>query len=785
MGDIKFSCRVCKQSLVIDADGAAKSIRCPTCGAMQTVPVPERNGKESAEPAGKPEPQFARRAGEDAEVYQYEAFISYRHVEPDRTWAKWLHNAIETYRTPQRLIQSRGLPGHLRHVFRDEEELPASADLSREIEQGLQCSRFLIVICSPRTPQSAWVNAEVVKFRELGRHDRILALLIEGEPSQAFPNALREIRHAVADGSGQTRERIELVEPLAADVRPRPGESAREMRRLAKLRMLACILGVPFDDLRQRELERRIRKLTLAGIAMGLLITLMGALSAIAVYQRHSAVTMSNLAQQRELTAFDERAKAEAAARKESDAKAQAEQALLKLRETAPAFHAVAKSRLDEGKYDEAIEKIGYAIQLDDANADYHLFRANLFEALQRLAEAIAEYNRVLILRSNDEVAKVNLALCERWLSENGNASTLRKELQKELLDALRTQGRLVEAGPLNAIFEPDIAIAEATLNARLHEYIKQAGWNDMKRVARLPDGTFSLDLTHLTLGDLSNFKGIPISSLILCAAAPGSAVDPTAILKGLAGLPLRTLDISQWRSLTDISPLRGLPLVNLKLDQTKVTDLTPLSGMKLHDIILGYTPVSDLSPLAGMPLDSLDLRFTQVADLTPLRGAPIKSISVWKSQVVDISPLAGAPLHNLELLQTGVADLSPLTNCFTLKKLSIYATKVSDLSPLAKLKLNELKCMWNKVTTLEPLRGQPLREISISGLRVTDLSPLADCPTLEVILLNTAAKNVEVLRKLPRLKLISRRMSGWGPAQTAAEFWKEYDATKAMGGKR
>lgn len=155
--------------------------------------------------------------------HRYDAFISYRHVEPDRSWAKWLHGALETYRVPRQLV-AEGYPKRLTRVFRDEEELPANADLSSQITAALDESRFLIVVCSPRAVESRWVNAEVEHFRKLGRHDRILALLIEGEPAASFPKALVEIRSSVvdaaSDGTTSTREVIEDVEPLAADVRP-------------------------------------------------------------------------------------------------------------------------------------------------------------------------------------------------------------------------------------------------------------------------------------------------------------------------------------------------------------------------------------------------------------------------------------------------------------------------------------------------------------------------------------------------------------------------------------
>ncbi|GEM_PF-1728086 len=222
--------------------------------------------------------------------FRYQAFISYRHVEPDRTWAKWLHAALETYRVPAALAGPGQLPGRVGRCFRDEEELPASADLNAEIETALTESRFLIVVCSPRTPASEWVNKEVERFREMGRHDRILALLIEGEPGESFPRSLREIRHTLTDAEGRTREEIEEVEPLAADVRPSRGESPRYLKRMARLRMLACLLGARFDDLRQREQERRTRRLAALGVVVSALLAVMTALAGVAFHQRSQAV---------------------------------------------------------------------------------------------------------------------------------------------------------------------------------------------------------------------------------------------------------------------------------------------------------------------------------------------------------------------------------------------------------------------------------------------------------------------------------------------------------------
>ncbi|HRI89537.1 MAG TPA: toll/interleukin-1 receptor domain-containing protein, partial [Candidatus Hydrogenedentes bacterium] len=208
-----------------------------------------------------------------APQYVYSAFISYRHLEKDRGWAKWLLNALETYRVPK-VLRARGFPAVLGKVFRDEDEMPASGDLNDQIMQALAASKFLIVICSPGTPKSRWICREIEVFREMGRGDNILALLIEGEPSESFPIPLTEERllHTLPDGT--THEERVKVEPLAADVRPRRDESMSELRHMALLRFAACLLGCKFDDLRQRDRERRTRRQRLVWGVITILITL-------------------------------------------------------------------------------------------------------------------------------------------------------------------------------------------------------------------------------------------------------------------------------------------------------------------------------------------------------------------------------------------------------------------------------------------------------------------------------------------------------------------------------
>ena len=81
------------------------------------------------------------------EQRHYKAFISYRHLPLDMEYARKLHRFIERYTIPAALRKDGAK--HPGLVFRDQEELPLSSNLSGSIETALDNAEFLIVICTP------------------------------------------------------------------------------------------------------------------------------------------------------------------------------------------------------------------------------------------------------------------------------------------------------------------------------------------------------------------------------------------------------------------------------------------------------------------------------------------------------------------------------------------------------------------------------------------------------------------------------------------------------------
>lgn len=205
----------------------------------------------------------------------YRAFISYSHA--DVRWARRLSRALEGYRVPATLVGTNNRAGQalersLGKVFRDRDELRASASLTDSLHEALERSDHLIAICSPASATSPYVHEEIVEFQRLGRQDRIHAFLVAGEPNasreparakeECLPPALR----FEVDPHGEMTERA-VEEPLAADAR-----KGRDGPRRAVLKVIAALIDVDFDLLYRRDRRRRRQQQgALGGLAAAVL----------------------------------------------------------------------------------------------------------------------------------------------------------------------------------------------------------------------------------------------------------------------------------------------------------------------------------------------------------------------------------------------------------------------------------------------------------------------------------------------------------------------------------
>ena len=182
----------------------------------------------------------------------YFAFISYQRK--DEEWADRLRNKLEHYQLPSSVRkQDASLPKEIRPIFRDALEL-AGGVLAKEIETALQNSKYLIVICSPNSAKSPWVNKEIQTFIYLGREDHIIPFIIDGTPfsdnedTECFPPALRSLK-------GEK----ELL-----------GININELSRdAAAIKVVARMFGLKFDTLWQRyEREKKRKRWMIIGGAL-------------------------------------------------------------------------------------------------------------------------------------------------------------------------------------------------------------------------------------------------------------------------------------------------------------------------------------------------------------------------------------------------------------------------------------------------------------------------------------------------------------------------------------
>jgi tetratricopeptide (TPR) repeat protein len=223
--------------------------------------------------------------------FTYRAFISYSHR--DKAWADWLHKALETYRVPSRLVGTKTahgeIPRRLNPIFRDREELSSSPELGTRINEALARSENLIVLCSPGSATSRWVNEEVLAYKRMGRGGRIFCVIVDGEPNATdLPGRASEECFCPAlrfqlDANGQPTP--ERTEPIAADARP-----GRDGKANAKLKLIAGMLDVGFDALKQREQQRRIRRMTAITALALVVMAITSVLAVYALISRHQAV---------------------------------------------------------------------------------------------------------------------------------------------------------------------------------------------------------------------------------------------------------------------------------------------------------------------------------------------------------------------------------------------------------------------------------------------------------------------------------------------------------------
>ena len=226
-------------------------------------------------------------------AFRYDAFISYSH-----SAAVGLPAALQ--RGLERFAKKAWQPRALR-VYRDQTDLSASPGLWPEIQEALDDARFLVLLASPAAARSPWVGQEVGRWLATKGPESILIALVEGtlswssEQERFDPAASSAIVPALVTAFSE--------EPLYVDL-TWTAESREPDLHHAQFRADVATLAAPIHGRTKRELEdvdvrenrrvRRFRASAIAGLAVLLVASLLGA--GIAISQRNHARHQTALA---------------------------------------------------------------------------------------------------------------------------------------------------------------------------------------------------------------------------------------------------------------------------------------------------------------------------------------------------------------------------------------------------------------------------------------------------------------------------------------------------------
>jgi serine/threonine protein kinase/Flp pilus assembly protein TadD len=372
-----------------------------------------------------------------------------------------------------------------------------------------------------------------------------------------------------------------------------------------------------------------------------------------------------------------------------------AAEALEDLRQTAPTFASDAEALIEDLQFDEALEKVNYAIEQQPQNADFWALKGNILQSQLKFGESIKAYETALGYNPKLDSARKNLDLTKRLVAEMPNGKPtpgLLRELQQSMLE----QNRVDEAFAMLRQVTADRELFRKTMV----DAFGRMGLRD--RVEVNDDETISVDLSGMDLGRGERGPG------------PGGRRPGFAGLRELRNRPIVSLNLDGTRTI-DLTLIKNWKLEKLSINNNPVVDFTPLAGTPLRILSADGTPVRDLAPLAGLPLESLRLRNSNVSDLRPLRGLPLENLVLGGCRFVkDLAPLNGAPLQQVDLSRTAINDLRPLLK-------------------------------------------SPIRELNLEGCtELFDLTPLAQMDQLEAVIIPRHCKDIEFLRNHPTLRRLS-----------------------------
>jgi serine/threonine protein kinase len=221
-----------------------------------------------------------------------------------------------------------------------------------------------------------------------------------------------------------------------------------------------------------------------------------------------------------------------------------AKTALARLQASAPAVLAQARGLVASGEYDAALAKFDRGIQLQPKVIENYIGRADLLQSQFRFGEAALAYRAALRIDPGFARAESNAALCDRLYEESVRQAELSGECIVELHTVMARENR--SPGEMKRVHE--------RLDEITHNVLLEMARGNERLVWKDGEGYWVGYLDNQPVSDLSPLRGLPISELYLA----GTQVTD---LEPLRGMPLKHLLLPEEVSILSLEPITNLPL--------------------------------------------------------------------------------------------------------------------------------------------------------------------------------------------------------------------------------
>jgi WD40 repeat protein len=230
----------------------------------------------------------------------YKVFVSYSHAADDR-FAPILQSGLHSFARPWNQLRAM-------RVFLDSRSLSATPKLWSTIRTALRDSEYLLLLASPGSAKSEWVPREVQHWLGLGRGDKLLVALTDGDI--VWDDDRKDFNWQLTTALPRTLEGVLEEPPLFVDFRWARQEEQLSLdhpRFRDKIADLSSTLqGIPKDsligeDVRQHKKSVRLRRIAIA--ALSVLCVALAVAGYISIQQRNEALRQTNIATARQLAA--------------------------------------------------------------------------------------------------------------------------------------------------------------------------------------------------------------------------------------------------------------------------------------------------------------------------------------------------------------------------------------------------------------------------------------------------------------------------------------------------